>query len=259
MSVGRTAVLATLALALAQPSAAQRIAHSDWMEPPGDRLTAAVDVAAVRTSLNDAADQLVEHVLSIDLAIEPQRTVLAPRLQEAAGGGTSSTLGTISGSLGPIANSLSMITRKDDPAESNGLSDGLAITGAGLAVLGGVLQVVAMTRSSDAGQQDQNASAAAASDRTLRDQQRLGAGVLEDIERLLAEEGAGLFADDVEPWGRRADRALARADYVVRETRRELEGLVSRLGSEVALGDRAGVYAPWRRAQRALSDFPAID
>ena len=52
------------------------------------------------------------------------------------------------------------------------------------------------------------------------------------------------------------ERTIVRAEYVLRETRTELEALASRLGQRVMQGNGSDVYGQWRSAQRALVDYP---
>ncbi len=226
----RTSLVAGLALTLAvSPASAQtsaQLVNTGLSEAA--MFNAPVVPATVRAELLATLDRqataLARGVLPVrfsDPAPIDTRLALRP-----AGGGGGSVFGALLGSLGPLSNSFSSLTRSDDPMASNGTSDALAGIGAGLAVIGGITNIAAAS-----GGGDELASArrlddplASVSERIekFREQQVLAAELLDEIEEVSDRLEAG---HDDERALARMERTLARYDFITTNAARLLSDI----------------------------------
>ncbi len=222
-------------------------------QPAGSTDARRAQLRRLALALEERADVLARGLLPIRLGSvrADEISVAGARPAAAGGGGAVGALGGITGALGPIANSFSALTRKDDPMESNGLSDGLAVAGAVMAVTGGILNVVA---SSGGGDGDEMGAVEAPPQLALRrghervrEAQLLAAGLIPKLEALAGEAtdlAAGepaAEAEAIESLIQRARRVERQSDFLLSIASEELADLAYELEGAAADAETAAI------------------
>lgn len=254
----RTPSLAAVALALTvTPAFAQHAEVPSSLAASSAGLPAVIQPNGSVIQPNGSADSQRAELNRLALALEKRADVLArgllpirlgsvrydalpisgARPAAAGGGGAAGALGGIAGALGPIANSFSALTRKDDPMEGNGLSDGLAVAGAVMAVTGGILNVVASSGGGDEmGAVDAPPELALKrGHERVREAQLLAAALIPKLETL-ASEATGIAAREqapdagaIESLIQRARRVEMQSDFLMSLASEELADLAYEL------------------------------
>ncbi len=209
------------------------------IQPNGSADSQRAELNRLALALEKRADVLTRGLLPIRLGSVRYDAlpISGARPAAAGGGGAAGALGGITGALGPIANSFSALTRKDDPMEGNGLSDGLAVAGAVMAVTGGILNVVASSGGGDEmGAADTPPELALKRGyERVREAQLLAAALIPKLETL-ASEATGIAASErtpdagaIESLIQRARRVEMQSDFLLSIASEELADLAYEL------------------------------